>query len=311
MALISSYDIVNSPKMEAVLVKIKSLRVSSPNGLCVNVTTPVPLTLLVGLSGSGKSQILFYIYSLFQLLAGHSIKGLANGEYEMCFILNQKEYRYLVYINDNYPVIQHLWNSAESSSPTFEELIPLLNPVKWLTSIPQFSQTNTITKSYLLATKEQTSEILSIFQSIFDSVEDIKLLHRPKNTLELFFKEKGGSYLEIHKMSDGMLKTLYYLTEFVLSEPGTLLLVDEFENGLGLNCMGPLLEEMMGRDDLQLILSSHHPYVINNVHSHFWRIITRQQDTIEAHTAEELGIGQTEYDSFFELINVLSFEGGV
>ncbi len=112
-------------------------------------------------------------------------------------------------------------------------------------------------------------------------------------------------------MSDGMLKTLYYLTEFVLSEPGTLLLVDEFENGLGLNCMGPLLEEMMGRDDLQLILSSHHPYVINNVHSHFWRIITRQQDTIEAHTAEELGIGQTECDSFFELINVLSFEGGV
>ena len=292
-------------------MQIKSLRVNTSNGLCVNLVTSIPLTLLVGLSGSGKSQILFYIYSVFQLLNGHSITNLADGEYEMCFTLNQKDYRYFVYLHHHHPVIQHLWNPNDSSSLSIEEITPFLKPVKCLTFTPQFRQSNLLIKSYLRATKEQISEILSIFQSIFDSVEDIKLINRKQAALELFFKEKGQDYLEIYKMSDGMLKPLYNLTEFVLSEPGTLLLIDEFENGLGLNCMGPLLEEVIGRDDLQLILSSHHPYVINNIPSQFWRIITRQQGMIQVHTDEEFGIGQTKYDAFFELINRLEFEGGV
>ena len=106
-----------------------------------------------------------------------------------------------------------------------------------------------------------------------------------------------------------MLKTFYYLTEVILSESGSLLLIDEFENGLGLNCMGPLLEQIVAREDLQLILSSHHPYIINNIPSESWQIITREQSTIHAQSAEEFGIGKTRYDAFFELMNRLEFEG--
>ena len=78
-------------------------------------------------------------------------------------------------------------------------------------------------------------------------------------------------------------------------------MIDEFENGLGLNCMGPLLEQIVTREDLQLILSSHHPYIINNIPNEAWQIITSEQSTIHVQSAEEFGIGKTKYDAFFEL----------
>lgn len=289
-------------------MQLESLRVSSATGLCVNLSAFHPLTLLVGVSGSGKSQILTYIDSLFKLLVGQSSLHLEDGEYEVRFELNHQHYHYLVYIEDHHPGIIRLWcNEVLLDDPS--DLITKLPSIKLMKPINQIRQTNSLTKRFILASKEQQGEILSLFQFIFDSIEDIQIQCLPQTALHLFFKEKNGECLSIESLSDGMLKTFYYLTELILSEPESLLLIDEFENGLGLNCMGPLLEQIVAREDLQLILSSHHPYVINNIPSKSWQIITREQSTIHIQSAEEFGIVQTRYDAFFELMNRLEFEG--
>ena len=294
--------------MGAITVRLESLRASSATGLCVNLSSFHPLTLLVGVSGSGKSQVLTYIDSLFKLLMGQSSSDLEDGEYELRFELNHQHYHYLVYIEDHHPVIIRLWcNEALLDAPS--DLITQLPSINLMKPINQIRQTNSFTKRFILASNEQKEEILSIFQLIFDSIEDIQVQCTPQSALHLFFKEKSGEWLSIETLSDGMLKTFYYLTEVILSESGSLLLIDEFENVLGLNCMGPLLEQIGAREDLQLILSSHHPYIINNIPSESWQIITREQSTIHAQSAEEFGIGKTRYDAFFELMNRLEFEG--
>nr|WP_293102352.1 hypothetical protein [Okeania sp. SIO2F4] len=38
-------------------------------------------------------------------------------------------------------------------------------------------------------------------------------------------------------ISSGMLKTLMYISELYLSPEGSVILIDEFENSLGVNCL--------------------------------------------------------------------------
>lgn len=296
--------------MGAIHLKLKSLRVSSSTGLCVNISSFQPLTLLVGVSGSGKSQILAYISSLFELMTGRQSPLLDDGEYELQFDLGSDHYHYLVYIKNHHPEIIRLWRNDELLDDTIE-LINHLPTIKFLKPINQIRKMHDLIKQFILATPKQQEEIISLFQLIFESIEDVKIKCTEKTALQLFFKEQTGDWLSIESLSDGMLKSLYYLTQLTLCEPGAIILIDEFENGLGLNCMGPLLEEMMNHDDIQLILSSHHPYIINNIPSEKWLIITREKSTICVQSAEEFGIAQTKYDAFFELMNRLDYEGGL
>lgn len=291
-------------------MQLDSLRVSSETGLCVNVSSFKPLTLLVGVSGAGKSQILMYIETLFKLLQGQSASTLDDGEYELCFHLNEDDYHYLVYIHNQHPMIERLWINNEliaDESP----LIEFPSSLKLLKPINQLRKTAELTKRFLLATPSQQQEIISLFQFIFESITDIQLRCTPQIPLQLFFKDQAENWLNLEMLSDGMLKSFYYLTELVLSPSGSIILIDEFENGLGLNCMGPLLEQMLIHENIQLILSSHHPYIIHNIPNEAWRIITREQSIIQVQSAQEFGIGETKYDAFFELINRLEFEGGI
>ena len=291
-------------------MQLDSLRVSSETGLCVNVSSFQPLTLLVGVSGAGKSQILMYIETLFKLLQGHTASNLEDGEYELCFHLNEDNYHYLVYIQDHHPVIERLWLNDQLISDE-SPLIEFLPSFKRLKPINQLRNTPELTKRFLLATPQQQEEISSLLQFIFESITDIQVKCTPLLPLQLFFKDPADNWLNLDTLSDGMLKSFYYLTEIILSPAGSIILIDEFENGLGLNCMGPLLEQMLIREDIQLILSSHHPYIIHNIPNEAWRIITREQSLIHVQSAQEFGIGQTKYDAFFELMNRLEFEGGI
>ena len=294
--------------MGAIHLKLKSLRVSSSTGLCVHISSFQMLTLLVGVSGSGKSQILTYISSLFDLMTGRQTPLLDDGEYELQFDLDADHYHYLVYVKNHHPDIIRLWCNDEQLNDT-SELISHLSTINFLKPINQIRKTHDLVKQFILATSTQQEEINSLFQLIFESIDDVQIKCTEKTALQLFFKEHTGNWLSIESLSDGMLKSFYYLTQLTLCKPGAILLIDEFENGLGLNCMGPLLEQIINHEDIQLILSSHHPYIINNIPSEKWLIITRENSTICVQSAAEFGIGQTKYDAFFELMNRLDYEG--
>jgi AAA15 family ATPase/GTPase len=59
-----------------------------------------------------------------------------------------------------------------------------------------------------------------------------------------------------------MFKTLMYIAEIYLSPEGAVVLIDEFENSLGSNCIDAVTDILTERQDLQFIITSHHPYII-------------------------------------------------
>ena len=132
------------------------------------------------------------------------------------------------------------------------------------------------------------------FIEIFPQVDNFRILTEytrfewsekvsPLFSLEL--KEIGvDRWITQSNLSMGMLKTLAHITEIYLLTEGSILLIDEFENSLGVNCIDVVTELLNKRKDIQFIFTSHHPYIINKIPMQHWKIITRKGSLVTATT---------------------------
>ena len=285
-------------------MKILSLSVQSLDGnLNIESVTFKSPTLLVGLSGSGKSQILMCIYQLFHLILGEKHIDLADGNYQVSFSIHEKTYHYQTQIRNKTSIESKLWCNEIEQASEHLNIRTLMAPIRFIDPLHTIRRTDLLLKRLSRLSEKTQNEIKTLYQFIFPNIEDIRF-----QSNQLLFKEKEMNWFSYKQLSDGMLKTFIYVYEIVLAEKGSVLLIDEIENGLGLNCMNVLLEELIQRDDLQFIISSHHPYIINNIPTPYWQIISRKQDVIMSRSSEDFGIGQTRYDAFFELMNGLYYE---
>ncbi|WP_414577984.1 AAA family ATPase [Anabaena sp. CCY 9402-a] len=163
-------------------------------------------------------------------------------------------------------------------------------------------------------------EIKEHFINIFEQVEDIKI--EPDNDEELpkilseypviKIKEKGvNNWITQERISSGMLKTLIHISELYLSAEGTVILIDEFENSLGVNCIDVLCDLCSEQRQLQFIITSHHPYIINNVSMEHWKIVTRRGGIVTARDAQDFNLGQSRHQAFMQLINLDEYREGI
>jgi hypothetical protein len=122
--------------------------------------------------------------------------------------------------------------------------------------------------------RDMFDRIKSNFIEIFPQVEDLGILAqlprfgssstRPIFLLQL--RELGvDRWISQWDLSMGMLKTLAHIVEIYLLDEGSILLIDEFENSLGVNCIDVVSELLNDRKDIQFIITSHHPYIINKI----------------------------------------------
>ena len=162
------------------------------------------------------------------------------------------------------------------------------------------------------------------FLDIFPQVEDLKIqfleplklgdLIVSSNIIGLLeelpriqIKEKNSHvWIVDPNISSGMIKSLMFLATIKLSPDGSVILIDEFENSLGVNCLDTLTEDLLvNYRDLQFIITSHHPYIINNISPAYWKIVTRKGGVIQVHNAADFHISKTRQKAFIDLINVL------
>ncbi len=158
------------------------------------------------------------------------------------------------------------------------------------------------------------------FIEIFPQVKDIKF-----NTLidpnSLFNKipivqiqeHNVQRWISQNQISSGMFRSLLQIAELYLSAKGTVILIDEFENSLGINCIDELTEDLVenNSDEMQFIVTSHHPYIINNISPKYWKIVTRRAGQINTQNASELNIGSSHHDAFLQLINYDEYQNGI
>lgn len=168
---------------------------------------------------------------------------------------------------------------------------------------------------------ETFNRIKSVFIEIFEKVEDIKvepfnqdelplaLADILKEAILIKIKEKDiEPWIRQDNISSGMFKTLMYISELYLSPDNCVILIDEFENSLGVNCIDSVTELIVEREDLQFMITSHHPYIINNISPRYWKIVTRHGGLVTVKKAEDFHISESRQKAFIDLINVLEDE---
>lgn len=166
--------------------------------------------------------------------------------------------------------------------------------------------------------------IKSDFLEVFPQIENLSIsinnivFHSPNEIsqnyhLTIILKEIGvDQWITQSNVSMGMLKTLAHITEIHLLAEGSILLIDEFENSLGVNCIDVVSELLNKRQDIQFILTSHHPYIINKIPMKHWKIITRKGSLVTAHKATDYEeLSGSKHQAFTQLINLSDYTTGI
>lgn len=127
--------------------------------------------------------------------------------------------------------------------------------------------------------------------------------------VDLAIQEDGVTrMITFGAMSSGMRRTLMHLLELSLAPEGSVVLVDEYENSLGVNCLPSLTDHLLRRAHaLQFVLTSHHPYVIENIDRKHWKVVTRRAGGVTVRDATSFpGLNTSSRQSaFIQLLDVL------
>lgn len=340
------------------------------------------LTLLVGASGVGKTQILKSILSLVRVANGRSLNGV---EWSIKFAIDKNQYEWsgcfdqldsiehtlfvdrievpirYEYLRINNSVLVHrngvkvIYREKETikldSNKSIIELLkeeldimPVyqsfrriyklntdrqgvrISPIKnveekrpTLQEIKLGTRLSLVEKLFVLRKFNfpEFTQIKETFIDIFPSVQDIDFatvsLYDDTTAQILKIKEHGvDSWIEQSDISSGMYRALMQIIALNLSVDGDVMLIDEFENGLGINCIDILADYILNPDmDIQIIMTSHHPYIINSIPVNRWNIVTRHISDIRIYTASELNIGQhSHHDAFMQLLQTSQFKTG-
>jgi len=157
------------------------------------------------------------------------------------------------------------------------------------------------------------SRFIDIFPQIGDlKVEPFKTDILPKSIAEklqpgISIKEKSvPKWISENRISSGMLRTIIHIAEMFLANEGSVILIDEVENSLGINCIDILTDDLIHENKtLQFIATSHHPYIINNIPYEYWKIVTRQGGHIRICNASDYHLGKSKQDAFIQLTKIL------
>ncbi len=179
-----------------------------------------------------------------------------------------------------------------------------------------FINTPTVIKAIYLqkSNSDRFNEFKENYKDIFPSVEDLRITFN-RDSLgdsELFFEiQENSAWIPQQLMSSGMFHTLTFMIEVLTAPEESVILIDEFENGLGINCMPQLAEFILDQPpSLQFILTSHHPYIIGHLPWQNWQIVSKSGSNIKVRKSTDIPALDTasSLDKFTQLINFLDYE---
>ncbi|MDZ8259410.1 AAA family ATPase [Nostoc sp. ChiQUE01b] len=201
-------------------------------------------------------------------------------------------------------------------------IIPNRASSKKYSSLEEIQESNLPTKIKLALVynhyPQTFQEIKQRFIDIFDQVEDIRM--EPDKDLHkiiadypfINIKEKGvNNWITEERISSGMFRTLMHISELYLSAEGTVILIDEFENSLGVNCIDILSDLLLENRKLQFIITSHHHYIINKIGIEHWKIVTRRGGVVTVKNAKDYNLGKSRHQAFMQLINLDAYKEGI
>jgi predicted ATPase len=197
-----------------------------------------------------------------------------------------------------------------------------------LDKLRQATDLSPVLKAYLLQEDhpEVFASVRETYSNIFPTVLDLRVasyedldakspVQDEYRWMTAGIREQGVAGWIVRKdMSAGMWKALTFIIELTLAPVGGVFLVDEIENSLGVNCLPDLAELLLERShEVQLVMTSHHPQVINVITPEYWRVVTRRGSVVTVRPASQFPALETAspLQKFTQLINLPEYEEGV
>ena len=141
---------------------------------------------------------------------------------------------------------------------------------------------------------EKFNMYMDKLKEIFPYISDVKIrLSKSTQKYVIVLCLQDDVEVEQDRISSGIIKTMNVLAYLYFIAQNALIIVDEVENSLGINCLDDVIESIdcsVYEQNNQAILSSHHPYIINAVDSSKWRIVSQENGHITTKSANEVGI---------------------
>ncbi len=140
-------------------------------------------------------------------------------------------------------------------------------------------------------------------------------LHMQIQTPVFCIKERNlPNWIPCNDISSGMQKLFLLILDTYLLQDSGILLIDEYENSLGVNAIN-FLPDLINSisDNCQFIITSHHPYIVNNIPIESWRVFHRSGMNIHITTGESLKekYSKSTQEYFIQLINDPLFSSGI
>jgi len=151
-----------------------------------------------------------------------------------------------------------------------------------------------------------------LFMEVFPSVKQCKVVMTSGpisgSSVPIFqVKEKGvDPWLPLHDLSSGMQKVLLIITDVLTLPKNSVYIIDEYENSLGVNAID-FLPTLLAHhaEGSQYFITTHHPYLINNMPITTWRVFTRVGSEVRITSGRDLEsrYGKSKQQAFVQLIN--------
>lgn len=207
----------------------------------------------------------------------------------------------------------------------FSDTQKLLKKIK---KLKQIQESNEDIRIKLFLAYKNVPETFNIIKDryidIFPQVEDIKvepLDFEDEDDIPFFYKEYPfiqikeigiDKWIKQENISSGMFRSLVHISELYLCSEGSVFLIDEFENSLGINCINELTNDLLSSNrQIQFILTSHHPYIINNIGYSNWKLVTRNKGVVNTHNPKKFNIGKSKHDAFMQLLQLEQYQTGL
>lgn len=151
------------------------------------------------------------------------------------------------------------------------------------------------------------ADFLMDVQDVFPEIEDVDLAASTVYSGKYVIRVRiDGRDLEQQDVSSGMLRTICIFALLHFRCRHTAIFFDELENSLGINCLDSVVERIRlksAEEGTQFLLTSHHPYIINQIPVSDWLLISQDKGIITSKKAADVGIGRTGREQFMDLLN--------
>ncbi len=160
--------------------------------------------------------------------------------------------------------------------------------------------------------------ICSHYQELFPFIEEVAVSDIKNIGLQIDIDSVGISpvfsikekqvagWIPVPELASGMQKALLILTDLYSLPEGSIYLIDEYENSLGVSVIDFLPECLNKLErDIQVIITSHHPYVINQIPIKDWIVFHRDGSTVKARYGQSNAehYGRSKQRQFIQLLN--------